>query len=92
VVGGFDSELDYMENGYPRLVNENAAFIPEDVEIITMNSIPEDIIPGKFCYTHEEGFYINPEWVEPNIYGLPNELVQQIQDDTIADLIELGVL
>lgn len=27
-----------------------------------------------------------------NDYGLPDETVQQIQDDTIANLIELGVL
>lgn len=88
----YGTELDHMDNGYPRLKNENVAFPTEMVNVHEVDTIPEEVKAGKYCYTPEQGFYLNPYWKEPNKYGLPEETVQAIQDDTIANLIELGVL
>ncbi|WP_207708624.1 hypothetical protein [Emergencia sp. 1XD21-10] len=48
-------------------------------------------MPSKHCYTETEGFYKNPDYVEPNPYGIPDELVEQIKNDTIAQVQE-GVI
>lgn len=85
-------DLDYMENGYPRLINENVAFPVEMVNVHRVEYLPEDIEPERHCYTPEAGFFENPNWVEPNKYGIPDDLLRSIQDDTVADLIELGVI
>lgn len=30
-----------------------------------VESIPEDYVPDKYCYSEENGFYINPNYVDP---------------------------
>ena len=34
-----------------------------DFKIYDVDSIPSDYEPNKFCYTEEQGFYPNPEYV-----------------------------
>lgn len=58
----FGKELDYLENGYPRLVEENISFPNEMVNIYELNEIPENIEVEKYCYTEEKGFYKNNKW------------------------------
>ena len=89
-----DTELEYMENGYPKLLNENIIFPVNFVNIFNIDKIPEEVITNlsKYCYTEENGFYENPNYEEPNKYGINNELLQQIQDDMLVDLINMGVL
>ena len=73
--------LDYMSNGYPRLVNENVAFVKENVNVHEVSEVPSEVIPEKYCYTEADGFYINPNWVEPdptNTYGIPDETYHAI--------------
>lgn len=91
VLVDFDTEVEYMSNGYPRLVNKDIAFVADDVEVCTGVDIPENVVVGKYCYTAENGFYENPDYVEPNPYGIPDELVEQIKNDTIAQVQE-GVI
>ena len=81
-----DSELDYMDNGYPKLVNRDIAFVADDVEVYTDVDMIENIVPGKYCYTSEQGFFENPDWQEPNPYGIPDELLEQIKNDTVEEI------
>lgn len=53
--------------------------------------VDNSIVPRKYCYTKENGIFTNPAWHE-NKYGIDDQLVQNIQDDTIAGLIDMGVL
>lgn len=39
--------------------------IPLDLTVIEVESIPQEVTPGKYCYTVEKGFYPNPNWKEP---------------------------
>lgn len=85
-VMGFDDELTYWNNGYPFLVNEKLAFVPNDVIIYENVEISTEIKlnPSKYCYTEGEGFYENPNYIEPdptNTYGIPDELFNQIKAD-----------
>lgn len=75
---GFDSEIRYQENGYPVLVNENIAFVSEDVDVIEAENIPDDLENDKYCYAERLGFYENPDYVKPNEYGLPEEIYEEI--------------
>lgn len=62
---GICDELDYMKNGYPRMVQENIAFPKEMVDIYENIIVPDDVEPNKNCYSPADGFYINPNWTEP---------------------------
>lgn len=85
--------LDYMSNGYPRLVEENVAFVKEDVNVHEVSEVPSDVIPEKYCYTEADGFYINPNWVEPdptNTYGIPDETYHAIINDLTEEVSNNG--
>ena len=92
-------KIEFQSNGNPVVVKDGSkvAFIAAmckefDDKLFTDADVTEEIKPLKYCYTQTEGFYLNPNWEEPNKYNLPNETVQTIKDDTVAELIELGVL
>ena len=82
--------LDYMSNGYPRLTDKNIAFPDWMVDVHEVDSIPDDVVEGKYCYTKADGFYLNQNWVEPdpsNIYNIPDEIYHQIIDDYTMEIL-----
>ena len=89
----YGNRLDYMVNGYPRLIEENIAFPMEMVDVFEVATISNDIKPRKFCYSEELGFYENPNYEEPNEYGLPSEMYEEIiskgYEQAILDMLEL---
>ena len=84
--------VKYLSNGYPCLIDKNIAFPTEMVDIYEDVTIPEGVTPNKYCYTPTDGFTVNPNYVEPNKYGLPNELLNTIQADYTEELISEGVI
>lgn len=73
-------EMDYMENGYPRLKDRNVAFpsfmvlvngekVPEgetaDKPVPASVEVPDEVEVEKWCYTKEDGFFENPDYEEP---------------------------
>ena len=85
--------LDYMSNGYPRLVDEDIAFPTEMVNVHEVSEVPSEVIPEKYCYTAEKGFYLNPDWVEPdptNTYGIPDETYHAIINDLTSEVASNG--
>ena len=85
--------LDYMSNGYPRLVDENVAFPTEMVNVHEVSEVPSEVIPEKYCYTVEQGFYLNPDYVEPdltNIYGISDETYHAIINDITSEVASNG--
>lgn len=80
-------KLDYMENGYPRMVQENVAFPDDAVNVYEVMEVPVGVIAEKYCYTPLDGFFINSKWSEPNnTYGLPSELYDTIRDEAVAQI------
>ena len=85
--------LDYMSNGYPRLVDEDIAFPIDMVNVYEVSEMPSEVIPEKYCYTESEGFYINPDYVEPdptNIYNIPDETYHAIINDLTSEVANSG--
>lgn len=85
------SNLGTWSNGYPVLIEENTAFPPETVNIHQNVEVSNEVKsnPIKYCYTSEQGFYKNPNYVEPdatNTYGIPDETYHAIIDDYTAEL------
>lgn len=46
-------------------INGNTYSVTDGIEEYEVNSIPEDFEQGKYCYTESNGFYINPDYAEP---------------------------
>lgn len=55
--------LDYLENGYPRLIKENVAF-PSALVDVYNTEVPEEVSVEKWCYDGSS-FYENENYVEP---------------------------
>ena len=86
VICGIGEKLDYIENGYPRLVNEDVAFPPEMFDVKHVNEVPAEVKTTKYCYTAEKGFFLNSDWEEPNnTYGIPNSRWLKMQSDIQQD-------
>ena len=86
-----NSNLGTWSNGYPVLREENIAFPPETVNIHQNVEVSDEIKlnPSKYCYTSEQGFYENPNHVEPdptNTYGVSDDVYHQIIDDYTAEI------
>lgn len=89
----FGEALDYLPSGYPRLINENIAFVNDCVYVYEVSELPQEVEAEKYCYTKADGFYPNPNYHEPSAYDLaPQEIVDAIIDEYTNELIEMGVL
>ena len=84
VVIGMGESLDHMSNGYPRLVNENVAFVTEQVNVNEVDSIPAKAVADKYCYTAEKGFYLNPDYREPEKYYTLDEAAELLAQEVNA--------
>ena len=57
-------ELDYMDNGYPRLIEEDVAFPTQLVNVYGPVEVPEEVEPETYCYDGTD-FTLNPNYEEP---------------------------
>lgn len=89
---GFGNELIYQSNGYPKIVDTGITFLIDDIFVYEIDIIPKHIVTDMYCYTPSKRFYLNPNWKEPNKYGIANELMEDIQADYTAELITQGVI
>lgn len=80
--------LAYQDNGYPMNLDTRTAYVSSFVDVYENVNVNERVVPHKYCYTPEAGFYINENYVEPNPYGIPDELVAQIKNDAITEVEE----
>lgn len=49
----------------------------------------DEITPFKYYYTPEQGFYKNPNWVEPdtsNTFGIPDDVYMAIKEQAIQEV------
>lgn len=49
-----------------KLDDHNIAYAPDEtINIYEVQSVDEGICESKYCYTETDGFYVNPNYVEP---------------------------
>lgn len=84
------TEMGYLENGYPINKTTNTSYVKETTIIYEEDNIPEDIEKIKYCYTPEDGFFLNKKYKEPK-----DELsfrVKKLEDDGNAMLADIQYL
>lgn len=47
-------------------VSHRSYFPKEMVHMYELDSIPDNVVEGKYCYTQSKGFYENKNYVEPS--------------------------
>lgn len=81
-------QLNYTEGGYPHLVEEDTAFVPDIVNVYNNVTIGEEVTPGKYCYTEQEGFYENTNWVSAEEDALTkNPIYKAGYDQAVLDIL-----
>lgn len=89
VVKAWDEELSFWDNGYPLLLPSNVAYIKERVKVNEVAEVPEEVIPQKYCYTEENGFFENPDYIPPaqTPYNISDEKYEKIKEDISAQVM-----
>ena len=99
VIIAISKTLDYQENGNP-LLEDRTGFIyaygkrPDEViNVCEVAEVPEEMVEQKYCYTQNDGFTLNPNYVEPEKEITNQELMEQITDLqlALAELVEEGL-
>ena len=88
VIIDLSETIGYQENGNVLINNGTLAIAASLVkEVYEVNNIPENIEAQKYCYTTKDGFYENPDYVEP-----PKTIEERVglAEDTITE-IELAL-
>lgn len=74
-------------NNYYLINNDSIAIPPQFVkDVFEVEEIPEGVEAEKYCYTENEGFYKNPNYVEPP--ASTEELIAELQV-AVAELGEI---
>lgn len=94
IVSAVGAFKEYWDNGYPILTDSNGndcAYPDILFDFFDIESIPEDYAPSKYCYTEEKGFYLNPDYVEPdptNTFGISDDVYHAIKEQAVAEVQE----
>lgn len=66
VIIALSETIGYEENGNVLINNGTSAIAASLVkEVYEVNDVPENITGAKYCYAPNDGFYENPNYVEP---------------------------
>lgn len=87
VIVEIGENLDYMKNGYPRIIEKNVAYPDWSVNVYENIEVPEEVQLHKYCYTETEGFYENPDWVDPEEAIMDTPEYQAGYDQAVLDLL-----
>lgn len=85
--------IEYMVNGYPKVIDSNTIYPNHFINLFEISEVPQEIKIEKYCYTEADGFYINPNYVEPdptNTYGISDETYHAIINDLTEEVANSG--
>ena len=69
IIISISTKLEYQSNGNPLVKDRNgfeyaiAKAPDEQINVYEMEEIPDKVEENKYCYTKENGFYKNPNYV-----------------------------
>lgn len=87
---GFSDVIEQHDSGYSKLNDLGIVIKESDWRVYSVQEIPEEVIPGKYCYTEEKGFYENPNWVEPVEPDPTEEILQNYRESLAREVSENG--
>ena len=80
VVMHISDTINYQENGNVLVDNDSLAYAKILVKKVhEVEEVPSEAVPYKYCYTEEDGFTANPNYVEPEPSQL-DRMEQEIQN------------
>ena len=81
--------IGYQENGNPLVDNGTLAIAAILVDrVVEVETVPDGVVASKYCYSDTDGFYENPNWVEP-----PKPLEEQVAElNEIVDQLLISAL
>ena len=92
VLVNYGESVSYWDNGYPTF-NGILAYPTIIFNLYEVDIVPKEVEVNKYCYTAEQGFYLNPNYVEPdptNIYNIPDETYHAIINDLTSEVASNG--
>ena len=87
---GIGELIGYWDNGYPiiRDGNKNENAYPLNfIVLYEIEEVPESVELHKYCYTEKDGFYENPDWIDPEIAITQTPEYQAGYDQAVLDLM-----
>ncbi|HAU86436.1 MAG TPA: hypothetical protein DCW90_13355 [Lachnospiraceae bacterium] len=86
---GTGKKVEYLSNGYPRLVDGNIIYDVDSVNVYEVSSIPSGINVIQYCYTPSSGFYENPLWFDPEneIHIATQKRVDEAKTKVVSDFL-----
>lgn len=77
-----------VENEYRNIIADGIVMLG-DLKVFSINALPVDILPMKYCYTAEKGFFLNPNYV-PSIEEKAKQLETELLNTKLAmaELVE----
>lgn len=85
VIEGLSSTVTTLETDYIK-TDKNVVMNPKNVALYDIDNLPVSIERIKYCYTEEKGFYVNPDWVEPEV----EDPIQEYRDQLASEVSEIG--
>lgn len=95
VVIHISDTIGYQENGNVLVDNDTLAIAkPLVKEVYEVDTVDEGVCEQKYCYTEADGFYVNPNYVEPvDSNAEMEQLKEQVTNLqlALAELVEGGI-
>ena len=67
-------------------INGNQYSVTDDIIEYDVESVPEDFVQGKYCYTEEDGFYLNSDYVEAEPQ---NQVMEEQLKEALTEIAQL---
>lgn len=80
------NNLQVQSNGHYYRPEDMLSIPPELCTVFQVSEYPSDLQITKYCYNTDTGFYVNPEWVEPQI-EIPDEIKDAVIDEIQKEVI-----
>lgn len=78
-----------------KLDDHNIAYAPDEtINIYEVDTVDEGVTEQKYCYTEADGFYVNPNYVEPVDENAEMEALKEQVTNlqlALAELVEGGI-
>lgn len=76
VIVDVSETCSYNDAGQP-VIHNGGLIIGFPVQEHEVTAVPNEVVPGKYCYNVDNGFYENPDYVEPP--KTPEERIAELE-------------
>lgn len=78
------AESVFVQDGV--LIGDGMKYDAERFHAYEIGDMPGDYSVGRYLYMEGRGFVRNPEYVEPNRWNLPEDIVNEIKNEGMREI------